>query len=388
MKIEDICTLNPKIKNDLPSDSLISFIPMSSVSTDGRLEITDTLISSKAKNYTLFQNGDVLFAKITPCMENGKGAIAHGLLNGYGAGSTEFIVLRPNTDVITAKWLYLYLSQRSFRWECQQHMTGSAGQKRVPPKYLASCEIPVPPVPEQERIVSKIEELFSKLDASVAELQIVKEKLKVYRQAVLKEAFSTCEEYTKISDVCQHVTDGDHMPPPKADNGIPFIMISNIEKAQINWKSTKYVTEDYYKAIGELRTPRKGDILYTVTGSFGIPVIVDFDKKFCFQRHIALLRPNEKIAQKYLFYVLQTPHVYMQASKRATGTAQKTVGLSVLRNITIPYCSTKKQIGIIEFLEQHLTTCDSIEQTIDTSLQQAEALRQSILKQAFEGELV
>lgn len=388
LKIEDICTLNPKIKNDLPSDSLISFIPMSSVSTDGRLEITDTLISSKAKNYTLFQNGDVLFAKITPCMENGKGAIAHGLLNGYGAGSTEFIVLRPNTDVITAKWLYLYLSQRSFRWECQQHMTGSAGQKRVPPKYLASCEIPVPPVPEQERIVSKIEELFSKLDASVAELQIVKEKLKVYRQAVLKEAFSTCEEYTKISDVCQHVTDGDHMPPPKADNGIPFIMISNIEKAQINWKSTKYVTEDYYKAIGELRTPRKGDILYTVTGSFGIPVIVDFDKKFCFQRHIALLRPNEKIAQKYLFYVLQTPHVYMQASKRATGTAQKTVGLSVLRNITIPYCSTKKQIGIIEFLEQHLTTCDSIEQTIDTSLQQAEALRQSILKQAFEGELV
>lgn len=388
MKIEDICTLNPKIKNDLPSDSLISFIPMSSVSTDGRLEITDTLISSKAKNYTLFQNGDVLFAKITPCMENGKGAIAHGLLNGYGAGSTEFIVLRPNTDVITAKWLYLYLSQRSFRWECQQHMTGSAGQKRVPPKYLASCEIPVPPVPEQERIVSKIEELFSKLDASVAELQIVKEKLKVYRQAVLKEAFSICEEYTKISDVCQHVTDGDHMPPPKADNGIPFIMISNIEKAQINWKSTKYVTEDYYKAIGELRTPRKGDILYTVTGSFGIPVIVDFDEKFCFQRHIALLRPNEKIAQKYLFYVLQTPHVYMQASKRATGTAQKTVGLSVLRNITIPYCSTKKQIGIIEFLEQHLTTCDSIEQTIDTSLQQAEALRQSILKQAFEGELV
>lgn len=255
-------------------------------------------------------------------------------------------------------------------------------------KQLADVNFYLPVHSEQERIVSKIEELFSKLDASVAELQTAKEKLKVYRQSVLKEAFSTCEEYTKISDVCQHVTDGDHMPPPKADNGIPFIMISNIEKAQINWKSTKYVTEDYYKAIGELRTPRKGDILYTVTGSFGIPVIVDFDRKFCFQRHIALLRPNEKIAQKYLFYVLQTPHVYMQASKRATGTAQKTVGLSVLRNITIPYCSTKKQIGIIEFLEQHLTTCDSIEQTIDTSLQQAEALRQSILKQAFEGELV
>lgn len=115
--------------------------------------------------------------------------------------------------------------------------------------------------------------------------------------------------------------------------------------------------------------------------------MVNFDKKFCFQRHIALLRPNAKITQKYLFYVLQTPYVYTQASKKATGTAQKTVGLSVLRNITIPYCSIKEQIRIIEFLEQSLTICNSIEQTTDISLQQAEALRKSILKQAFDGKI-
>ncbi|MCI5928015.1 MAG: restriction endonuclease subunit S [Pseudoflavonifractor capillosus] len=287
-------------------------------------------------------------------------------------------------DGLTTEYLQYFIQSKYVLLNTRKKGTGTP---HLNAEILKRSKLIVPPIPEQERIVSRIEELFSKLDASVAELQTAKEKLKVYRQAVLKEAFNTCEEYTKISDVCQHVTDGDHMPPPKADNGIPFIMISNIEKAHINWESTKYVTEDYYKAIGELRTPRKGDILYTVTGSFGIPVIVDFDKKFCFQRHIALLRPNEKITQKYLFYVLQTPYVYMQASKRATGTAQKTVGLSVLRNITIPYCAIKKQIRIIKFLERHLTTCDSIEQTIDTSLQQAEALRQSILKQAFEGEL-
>ena len=198
MKIGDICTLNPKINDDLPSESLISFIPMSSVSIDGKFMTTDTLISSKAKNYTLFQDGDVLFAKITPCMENRKGAIARGLLNGYGAGSTEFIVLRPNIELITAKWLYLYLSQRSFRWECQQHMTGSAGQKRVPPKYLASCEIPVPTISEQERIVSKIEELFSKLDACVVELHAAKEKLKIYRQAAITQAFPALSEENTV----------------------------------------------------------------------------------------------------------------------------------------------------------------------------------------------
>ena len=291
--------------------------------------------------------------------------------------------IRPGSSISLKYLLYFF---RYYEAQLQKSGTGTTF-KAITQNVIKNIEVPVPSLDEQERIVFKIEELFSKLDASVAELKTAKEKLKVYRQAVLKEAFSTCEKYTKISDVCQHVTDGDHMPPPKADYGIPFIMISSIEKAHINWENTKYVTENYYEAIGELRTPRKGDILYTVTGSFGIPVMVDTDKKFCFQRHIALLRPNAKITQKYLFYVLQTPHVYTQASKKATGTAQKTVGLSVLRNITIPYCSAEKQMRIVEFLEQHLTTCDSIEHAVDASLQQAEALRQSILKQAFEGEL-
>ena len=197
MRIDEVCLVNPRQSVNLPENSKISFVPMAAVSVNGQVDSCDTLELKKAKNYTVFQNGDVLFAKITPCMENGKGAIVRNLLNGYGAGSTEFIVLRPKENVITAKWLYLYLSQRSFRWECQQHMTGSAGQKRVPPKYLASCEMPVPSIEEQERIVSKIEELFSRLDASVAELKTAKEKLKVYRQAVLKEAFAG--EYPRIS---------------------------------------------------------------------------------------------------------------------------------------------------------------------------------------------
>lgn len=291
--------------------------------------------------------------------------------------------IRPGKEVCLKYLLYFF---RYYEAQLQRSGTGTTF-KAITQNVVKNIEMPVPSIEEQERIVSKIEELFSKLDASVAELQTANEKLKVYRQAVLKEAFDTCDVYTKISNVCQHVTDGDHMPPPKADSGIPFIMISNIEKGNINWKNTKYVTENYYENIGEIRTPRKGDVLYTVTGSFGIPVMVNFDKKFCFQRHIALLRPNAKITQKYLFYVLQTPYVYTQASKKATGTAQKTVGLSVLRNITIPYCSIKEQIRIIEFLEQSLTICNSIEQTTDISLQQAEALRKSILKQAFDGKI-
>ena len=322
------------------------------------------------------ENDDILLSVRAPVgptnLSPGKVCIGRGLT-----------AIRPGKEVCLKYLLYFF---RYYEAQLQRSGTGTTF-KAITQNVVKNIEMPVPSIEEQERIVSKIEELFSKLDASVAELQTANEKLKVYRQAVLKEAFDTCDVYTKISNVCQHVTDGDHMPPPKADSGIPFIMISNIEKGNINWKNTKYVTENYYENIGEIRTPRKGDVLYTVTGSFGIPVMVNFDKKFCFQRHIALLRPNAKITQKYLFYVLQTPYVYTQASKKATGTAQKTVGLSVLRNITIPYCSIKEQIRIIEFLEQSLTICNSIEQTTDISLQQAEALRKSILKQAFDGKI-
>ena len=178
------------------------------------------------------------------------------------------------------------------------------------------------------------------------------------------------------------------MPPPKATSGIPFIMISDIRNNQICWNNTSFVGEDYYNAIGEKRTPRRGDVLYTVTGSYGIPVKVDFDKNFCFQRHIALLRPNEMVSQEFLYYALQTPEVFQQATKRATGTAQKTVGLTVLRDMDIPFTTLRnEQDKLVNEVESRLSVCDSIEQNVNTALQQAEAMRQSILKQAFEGKL-
>ena len=255
-----------------------------------------------------------------------------------------------------------------------------AEMKRIP--------VPVPPLSEQERIVARIEELFSQLDAGVETLKKTKAHLAVYRQAALKEAFAVCKEYVAIESVTQHVTDGDHMPPPKADNGIPFIMISNIKGNAISWGNTAFVGRDYYDSIEPKRKPQNGDVLYTVTGSYGIPVLVDFNKEFCFQRHIALLRPNDAIEQKYLYYSLMEPSVYAQATKGATGTAQKTVGLGILRKIEIPFIENHSdQLRIVEAIESRLSVCDSIEHTVDTALQQAETMRQSILKDAFEGKL-
>ena len=295
--------------------------------------------------------------------------------------------IRIKNDNILPKFLFYYLLRKQFQKDCINASQGVA-QLNLSTKWLEQYPIPVLSLEEQKRIVAKIEELFSELDKGVETMKKTKQQLSVYRQAVLKEAFSSCTKTVTVESVCQHVTDGDHMPPPKTKDGIPFIMISNIENHIIDWSNTAFVGDEYYNNIDDKRRPSKGDVLYTVTGSYGIPVLIDFEKKFCFQRHIALLRPKNNINQKFLYYAMQDSGVYSQATKGATGTAQKTVGLAVLRKIQIPFCDdVDTQIEIVNDIEAKMSLCDSIEKTVDVALQQAEAMRQSILKKAFEGAL-
>lgn len=291
--------------------------------------------------------------------------------------SSAMKILTPNTELVIPQ--YIYYRMQIIELDHSTH-------KRYWIQQFSKIKVAIPPITEQQRIVDRIEELFSQLDSAVETLQKTKQQLAVYRQAVLKEAFECCTQKISVESVCEHVTDGDHMPPPKSVNGIPFIMISNIKNNVIDFSNTAFVGRDYYEKINNKRRPRKGDVLYTVTGSFGIPIVVDYDKEFCFQRHIALLRPKKIITQRYLYYVLQTPYVYSQATSCATGTAQKTVGLNVLRKMRIPFIdSIEEQEKIITELESKISMCENIEKTVDTALQQAEAMRQSILKKAFEG---
>jgi len=278
------------------------------------------------------------------------------------------------------------------------------GIPHVDPNIVWNYEFLLPPVPEQHQIVEKIEELFSELDKGIENLKTAQQQLKVYRQAVLKWAFEgkltnnnvkdgelpNGWEWKKLKEITKDISDGDHQPPPKTNVGIPFITISNVNKSNnvIDFDDTFKVSREYYHRLKDNRKPSKGDVLYTVTGSFGIPILVDFDKAFCFQRHIGLLRPMSSINQKWLYYLLQSPQVYNQAKATATGTAQKTVALNSLRNFEIPYAHKDEQLLIVQEIESRLSVCDKIEQTIIESLQQAEALRQSILKKAFEGKLV
>ncbi len=154
----------------------------------GRIELSQVrLYGEVSKGYTRFSDGDVLFAKITPCMENGKIAIAKGLTNGHGCGSTEFHVLRPR-EGLSREFLNYFLLQDGFRKDAQRNMAGTAGQLRVPAAWLSEAPLPLPPLAEQHRIVAQIETQFTRLDASVAALRRAQASLKRYRASVLKDA--------------------------------------------------------------------------------------------------------------------------------------------------------------------------------------------------------
>ena len=184
------CVVNPgSFLDPVGADYHVSFVPMAAVEArTGRIDLSRVRpYGEVSKGYTRFSEGDVLFAKITPCMENGKVAIAKGLTNGCGCGSTEFHVLRTH-EVLSQDFLQFFLLQDEFRKEAQRNMAGTAGQLRVPAAWLSEATLPLPPLAEQRRIVAEIETQFTRLDASVAALRRAQANLKRYRASVLKDA--------------------------------------------------------------------------------------------------------------------------------------------------------------------------------------------------------
>lgn len=157
-------------------------------------------------------------------------------------------------------------------------------------------------------------------------------------------------EKAKLSECCQSISDGDHQAPPKSNKGIPFVTISNIKDNSFDFTNCMHVPQSYYDNLLAKRKPQKGDILYSVVGSFGIPVLIKENVKFTFQRHIAILRPNPHIVEPaYMYYSMLSKEFFLQADAAAIGAAQRTISLSSLQNLTInlPDLPTQRRIASI-----------------------------------------
>lgn len=210
----------------------------------------------------------------------------------------------------------------------------------------------------QEEGDERAEELVARVQREASGNHLKTTPLKGYQSMLSSSDMSTSLPagwyICRTREVCSSINDGDHIPPPKAEAGVPFLVISNIRGGKLDFASTRFVPREYYDQLLETRKPRKGDVLCSIVGSIGTTVLIEQETTFCFQRHLALFRPTPALYPKYLLYLLQSPLVLSQMRSCATGIAQLTVPLSCLRNLSIPLPPLAEQRRIVAKVEELL----------------------------------
>ena len=300
-------------------------------------------------------------------------------------------VLRSKTN---NKFLCYYLNSFNYKG----YVSGTtrlkltqAEMKRIP--------VPMPPIQEQERIVARIEELFSQLDAGVETLKKTKAQLAVYRQAVLKEAFDSASEDCKmlpISEILTKTRKGMSTGPfgtmiKKSDHktsGVPMLGIENIGKGQFIDGNKIYVTPEKAEELKAF-TLKAGDIIISRSGTVGeICAVPERAEGALLSTNLMRVSlDNSIIRSDYFIALFQSKGIVLdQIKELCKGSTRDFLNQTILKQIVFPVPSIEKQSEIVSIIEARMSVCDSIEQTVNTALQQAEAMRQSILKDAFEGE--
>ena len=277
-------------------------------------------------------------------------------------------------------------------WKSIKEGSAGSAQGGFNASKLGALSIPIPPLPEQQRIVGLLDEAFEGIATAKANaeknLRNARALFESHLHSVFANAWRT-SELVRLSDVASDITDGDHLPPPKSPTGVPFITIGNIvkETRKIDFADTFMVPRAYFNGLKANKRPKKGDVLYTVTGSFGIPVIVRESVEFCFQRHIGLIRPKSETSSAWLYYLLLSPQVFKQANDGATGAAQKTVSLTLLRSFEVPKVTLKQQQEAVTKLDTLSAETQRLASIYQQKLAALEALKKSLLHQAFTGAL-
>ncbi|WEP44682.1 restriction endonuclease subunit S [Cronobacter dublinensis subsp. infanticibi] len=276
-----------------------------------------------------------------------------------------------NEATLNYKYLFYWLTI-----EAKKHVYSGMGNPKLMSHQVEKIPVPIPcpENPEKSLVIqSVIVRILDKFTALTTELTIEltarKKQYNYYCEQLLN--FDGNIPVVQLSDCCVSISDGDHQAPPKTDSGVPFITISNVTNSNtIDFENTFFVADDYYQRINDKRRARKKDILYTVVGSIGIPVYIDFDMKFAFQRHIAILRTDEqKIIPKYLYHVMRSSAFFKKANSVAVGAAQKTITLSALNKMDVPIPPIGEQERIVNILDKFDTLANSLSEGLPREIE-------------------
>ena len=378
-------TINPLQLPQMEFD----YIDVSSVSNATfQIEATQRLKGKDAPSRArkLVRANDVLFATIRPTLQ--RIAVVPEHLDKQVC-STGYFVLRPKPE-IDHRFVFYSLFTENFMGQMESLQKG-ASYPAVTDGEVKAQLIPVPPLPEQQRIVGILDEAFEGIATAKANAEKNLQNTHALFESHLQSVFTRRSDEVPLSRLASEITDGDHSPPPKAPTGVPFITISDIVKRtrEVDFSNTFTVPAEYFLKLKPNKKPRVGDILYTVTGAtLGIPVLVKEHRDFCFQRHIGLIRPNPDTDSAWLTYGLLSPQVFRQATIGSTGAAQKTVSLSVLRGLKLPKLALPEQKRIAARLDSLAAETHRLESIYQQKLAALDELKKSLLHRAFNGELI
>lgn len=373
-----------------------TFVPMRAVDgVSGTITCPEVRpLGELKKGFTPFLSGDVLFAKITPCMENGKLAVARSLTNDLGFGSTEFHIIRPGPSVLS-EWLWYFMRQSSIRDEARRHFRGSAGQQRVPSDFLRQLKIPVPPIEEQLRILRRIDNYVESID----EIRSLNEQATLETSGLLSSSlahtFAELKSTYSNAAIGTCLADSRYGTSRRCDastDGVPVLRIPNVARGEISLSNLKYCNfNDSELSRLQLKT---GDILVVRTnGSRDLvgrcAVYTESSRPFAFASYLIRLRVDPLVLDPHFLALFLTSTMGRDAISRIrrTSAGQYNVNSENLRRIVLPLPPPSIQRKVTEKLIEQRNVISAIAARHVARSNDTDMLVNAVLSKAFAGEL-
>jgi type I restriction enzyme S subunit len=391
-RLDEVAELNPRLKDRPEVDTVVSFLGMADVNSDGSTAGGhDRRFGDSAKGYTQFRKGDVLVAKITPCFENGK--IAQALTrHQLAAGSTEFHVVRPDLSVLDGRYLHHYLRQPLIRAEGERRMTGSAGQRRVPESYLAQLQIPVFPLEDQRRIA----EILDQADGLRAKRMRAIGLLADLTRSIFFDMFGSELEGSStvtVEDVAAQRRDAIRTGPfgsqllhsEFTDTGIPVLGIDNVVQNEFQWARNRFISDEKYRQLKRYRV-FSGDVLITIMGTCGRCAVAPADMPESINtKHLCCITlDRDKCLPEFLHdYFLMHPAAQSYLQRTAKGAIMSGLNMGIIKAMPVVLPPLTQQERYVETIKEvHKQKLNS-----KRHQEQLNELFDSLQQQAFDGEL-
>jgi len=390
--LAEVCQIKPpkaEARRRVSKTDLVSFVPMEDLGINQK-----ALTPSKAKtltevagSYTYFADGDVLLAKITPCFENGKLGIAANLANGVGFGSSEYVVFRPGKS-LDKEWLYYFLSREAFRKEGSERMTGAVGHKRVAKEFIETYPIPLPPFPEQRRIVGILDEAFDGIATAKANaeknLRNARALFDGHLQSVLTQRGDGWV-VRRIEEVAKHSL-GKMLDKAK-NKGMLQPYLRNINVRWFTFDLSNLLQMPFLPTESDKYTAIKGDVLICEGGYPGRAAIWTEDDPIYFQKALHRVRFHELEHNKWFLYYLYAQDKSGELRLHFSGTGIQHFTGEVLARFELPLPPLPELRRSVAKFEELSAETQCLESIYQQKLVALEGLKKSLLHQAFSGQL-